>query len=761
MTQAQEDLVRSHEEEARRMEEEQARVEEEKRKVEEEKKDPEKKRRRQEQEARAASLREQRRLRGLQQSVVGGADDVIDGVSNLFNVSSSGTWTVTDPIPARALNAFDANAFADKRAAGEARRQADDALRAARKAKRDQAANESFDTAVSGVEALMGDSTSDLTTDAPPPPRGAEGVERQDLNDPDNLDFDDDNDDDDDDDDYETQDDSEGDYMDTHEHDGRGEGLPPGEVAQPALTGPQGVLTAPPLAPPILPPPPQTSQAVVESSTLQVTPAADSTAPAPFQASPDATLVIPPHISDLSSISQEQAVELVKIYNAQVDALIERKHTAIYHDTQRRLRAERDALHPQAERRAYVPTQITRDALIEEDGEIATVETRETLQLCKIINIRSIGATADMGNGTLRDISRGKASNQRKRRREGAARRIAEATRSTGSGSDQRQTPLTLDPPQHHPRDDRRAKAGGNNLQIEVREKRRRVSKGGPPDASASLSSTVMDGSARLPHDPAPRPPPPQRQRSRDISPIRVPTQTTTTTNNQGGALAGAAANLPPPPPPPVNDDQQRREEQNANKKKRNRRPKRKSGDASTSNRSSTSTASASSPSHRPPQSPEDLLTEKMLAIAIKLPNHPRPKDIQKVVDILPAAFYPNSSPMDRAIHAADHAADRARLARKLIEQYNFRMKVVGEHDAKVAQMAQLLSDAQKDADRVRAEFAQSDGQMPSTSGTQRHSASSSNHAPPSGRNPPPRHSRKDDAPSYRGGKGGRGKGRK
>merc|ERR1711911_91316 len=271
-----------------------------------------------------------------------------------------------------------------------------------------------------------------------------------------------------------------------------------------------------------------------------------------------------PHISDLSSISQEQAVELVKIYNAQVDALIERKHTATYHDTQRRLRAERDALPPQAERRAYVPTQITRDALIEEDGEIATVETRETLQLCKIINIRSIGATADMGNGTLRDISRGKASNQRKRRREGAARRIAEATRSTGSGSDQRQTPVTQDPPQHLPRDDNDADAGGNNFQIVVSEKRRRVSRGGPPDASASLSSTVMDGPARLPHGPAPRPPPPQRQRSRDISPIRVPTQTTTTTNNQGGALAGAAAVLPPPPP--VNDDQQRREEQNANK---------------------------------------------------------------------------------------------------------------------------------------------------------------------------------------------------
>ena len=88
-----------------------------------------------------------------------------------------------------------------------------------------------------------------------------------------------------------------------------------------------------------------------------------------------------------------------------------------------------------------------------------------------------------------------------------------------------------------------------------------------------------------------------------------------------------------------------------------------------------------------------------MLAVAIKLPNHPRPRDIQKVVDILPADFYPNSSPMDCAIHAADHAADRASLARRLIEQYNFKMKVVGEHDTKVAQMAQLLSDAQKEAD--------------------------------------------------------------
>ena len=152
-----------------------------------------------------------------------------------------------------------------------------------------------------------------------------------------------------------------------------------------------------------------------------------------------------------------------------------------------------------------------------------------------------------------------------------------------------------------------------------------------------------------------------------------------------------------------------------------------------------------------------------MLAIAIELPTHPRSKDIQKVVNILPADFYPNSSPMDRAIYAADHAVDRARLGKKLIEQYNFKIKVVGEHDAKVAKMAQLLSDAKKEADRIRAEaaLAQSDGQRPSTSGTQRHFAPPSNRAPPSGRNPPPRHSRKDDAPSYRGGKGGRGKGRK
>ena len=741
-------LEREHEEVKKRLEEEKKRLEE------------EWKKRREEQEA--AHLIEKSKACGVQQTGAEEADHVSDGVSNLFNLSS-GEWIVReDPLPARVLNAFEADAFADKRASDAARRQADDALRKARKAKLKGAANVSFDTVVSGVEAFLGDPTSDPTTDGPPPLRGAGEVERSDETDPDNLDFDEDDDDDDDSDDNDTQDDSESDKMDTHVHDGRGEGLPPGEVARPALTGPQGVLTAPPLAPPILPPPPQASQAVVESSTSQVTPAADSTVPAPFQASPDATLVIPPYILDLSSISQEQAVELVTIFNNQVDALNERKHTAIYHDKQRCLRAERDALHPQAERRAYVPTPFVRDELLEEESEIATVETRETLQLSKIMTIRTIGVTADLGNGTLRDIARGKASNQRKRRREGAARRTVEATRSTGSGSDQRQTPVTQDPPQHHPREDRRANAGGDNIRVEANEKRRRVSRGGPPDASASLSSTVMDDPARLPHSPAPHPSHPQRQRSRDISPIRGPVPTTTTTtNNQGGLLAVAASGMPPPPPPPVNDDQQRRGEKKANKKKRNRRPIRKPADASTSNRSSTSTASGSSPSPRPPQSPEDLLTEKMLAIAIKLPNHPRSREIQKVVDILPADFYPNSSSMDRAIYAADHAVDRARLARKFIEQYNFRMKVVGEHDAKVAQMAKLLSDAQKEADRVRAEFSQPDGQTPSTSGTQRHSASSSNRAPPSGRNPPPRHSRKDDAPSYRGGKGGRGKGRK
>ena len=153
-----------------------------------------------------------------------------------------------------------------------------------------------------------------------------------------------------------------------------------------------------------------------------------------------------------------------------------------------------------------------------------------------------------------------------------------------------------------------------------------------------------------------------------------------------------------------------------------------------------------------------------MLAVAIKLPSHPRSRDIQRVTDILPAEFYPNSSPMDRAIHAADHAVDRARQGKKLAEQYNFKMKVVGECDEEVAKIAKWLSDAKKEADRARAEangLLQPDGQLPSTSGTQRHFASSRASTSPSGQRPPPRQSRKDDAPSYRGGKGGRGKGRK
>ena len=178
------------------------------------------------------------------------------------------------------------------------------------------------------------------------------------------------------------------------------------------------------------------------------------------------------------------------------------------------------------------------------------------------------------------------------------------------------------------------------------------------------------------------------------------------------------------------------------------------------------STASFSSPSLRLPRSPEDLLTTEMLATAIRLPSHPRSKDIQCVcvVDILPAEFFPNSSLMDRAVYAADHATERARQGKKLAEQCNFKMKVVGEYDAEVAWIAKALSDAKKEADRARADatqFAQPDGQQPLTSSTQRRFASTGASPSPSGQNPPPRHSRKDDAPSYRGGKGGRGKGRK
>ena len=135
-----------------------------------------------------------------------------------------------------------------------------------------------------------------------------------------------------------------------------------------------------------------------------------------------------------------------------------------------------------------------------------------------------------------------------------------------------------------------------------------------------------------------------------------------------------------------------------------------------------------------------------MLKVAIRLPNRPRSSEIQEVVDVLPAEFYPDSSPLDRAIYAADHAEDRARLGKKLAEQQKFRLKVVSEqerqeNDMRVKIMAEMLSEAQKKADRERADpFYQSDGQRPSTSGTQRRSASSSSSRPaaPSRSGPPP-----------------------
>ena len=367
--------------------------------------------------------------------------------------------------------------------------------------------------------------------------------------------------------------------MDTDEHDGRGGEPPSGETAQPVGTGPPGVRTAPSLTPPPPPPLPHASQVVVESLTPHVTPAADSTIPTRSPASSDATLEIPPLIDDLSKVTPEQAIELVRIYNSQVMLVRERKQTAIYHQRQLQLRAERDSLHPQADRRVYTPTQRITDELAEE--EVTVVETRETLQLAKIIKVRTIGVSADLGNGTLQDVTRCRASNQRKRRREGASRRIAEAARNaTGSGADQRQVPAALDLPRPNPVADRRDNVGKDNVTVEVLDKRRRIVRSGPSTTSSSLSSTVMEAastatSTSLPPVPAINPPPPPSRRSRDISPIRGPTTTTTTTTPRG-TVAGGSANLPPPPPPPAIDDQQRQEGGNANSKKKNRRPKRK-----------------------------------------------------------------------------------------------------------------------------------------------------------------------------------------
>ena len=82
----------------------------------------------------------------------------------------------------------------------------------------------------------------------------------------------------------------------------------------------------------------------------------------------------------------------------------------------------------------------------------------------------------------------------------------------------------------------------------------------------------------------------------------------------------------------------------------------------------------------------------------------------------------------------------------KLVEQQKFRLQVVSERERqedemRVKIMAELLSEAQRKADRQRTDpFHQPDGQRPSTSGTQRRSASSSSSrsAAPSRSGPPP-----------------------
>ena len=107
MRAAQEEQQRRHEEQMRSLEQEAERVSEGRREVEEdkeeirqeqkarrlEKKKQEAEKRRREQEAQAARVADERRLRRLQQPVVGAADDVVDGVSNVFNDSTSGVWT--------------------------------------------------------------------------------------------------------------------------------------------------------------------------------------------------------------------------------------------------------------------------------------------------------------------------------------------------------------------------------------------------------------------------------------------------------------------------------------------------------------------------------------------------------------------------------------------------------------------------------------------------------------------------------------------
>ena len=234
----------THEEEMKRMEEEKRKVEEEKKRVEEaverraerERKKEERRQRRAEQEAAQPEIAEQRRLRRLQQPVANDADDAEGGIDGLFGDNSSGAGNQNAPLPARSFEGFTANAFADKRAADAERRQSDDRIRATRKARRrNQAADASLDTMMTGVEALLESPTPPGAASSAPP--GVDEVERLDVNDINNLDFDDDNNDnhndnDSNDSDYTDMSDEEDDnrdnnMMETDEQDGRNEGPPP------------------------------------------------------------------------------------------------------------------------------------------------------------------------------------------------------------------------------------------------------------------------------------------------------------------------------------------------------------------------------------------------------------------------------------------------------------------------------------------------------------------------------------------------------
>ena len=341
------ELLATHEEERRRMEEGRRELEEEKKREEERKRKEEEDRVREEQEAVARRVVEEQkrkeeekvkkeqadvarrvarehRRRGMQQPVREDADDALSGVGQIFNDSTSGLWLEAAQ-PARNLAAFGANAFADKRAARAERKDKDHALRAARKAKKDEAIDASFDSVAADLRSMLEEPTPEgAAVPAVDPPLGVTAEEQQNDGDDVILDYDEDQDmtndkrlnrqttvatgdnDDDDDDDYTSYDSDDDDLpMDTNELDGRGEGSPLGEGVQPVdpsdPTDPAGVRTLPPPPPPERPPPTQTPQVVAGSSTPQVTSAADAMTTAPSHVSSDATLVIPSPIEDLSS----------------------------------------------------------------------------------------------------------------------------------------------------------------------------------------------------------------------------------------------------------------------------------------------------------------------------------------------------------------------------------------------------------------------------------------------------------------------------